>query len=174
MGTLENFTLYTIGHSNHSIEYFVNLLKQHNIDMVVDVRSAPFSRWCPQFNKETLGGSLKNASIGYEFLGKELGGRPSDKAYYKNGHVDYELLAESEAFKKGITSLLQVAGNGCAALMCAEKDPIDCHRTALICKYLKKYDIDIKHILSDGSLEDNNETEKRMLEKLKIEPGLFD
>ena len=174
MEALKNFTLYTVGHSNHNIEYFVSLLKHNKIDLVADVRSTPFSRWCPQFNKKALEGSLKNVFIQYLFLGKELGARPSDESYYNNGHVDYEHLAAGEAFQNAIKLLLQIAADKHTALMCAEKDPIDCHRAVLICKYLKKYNINIKHILLDGTLEDNSETEKRMLKKFKIEPGLFE
>jgi uncharacterized protein (DUF488 family) len=166
--------LYTIGHSNHTIEDFINLLKQHGINCAADVRSAPYSRYCPQFNKGTLAASLQAAGITYMFLGKELGGRPKDLSCYEDGCVDFRRVAERDEFKRGIERLLADISQYRIALMCAEKDPLQCHRTILISRHLKKHNIHTKHILADGSVEDNTEAERRLVRILKAEPTLFE
>jgi uncharacterized protein (DUF488 family) len=165
--------LYTIGHSNHTIEKFVDLLKQHKIEVVADVRSAPYSRYCPQFNKDILAARLEAAGVGYMFLGKELGGRPDDPCCYENGRVNFQLVAERKEFREGLQRLLAEALKYRVAIMCAEKDPLDCHRTILVCRSLKGESIQIKHILGDGGIEDHCDTERRLIRVLKIEPMLF-
>jgi len=166
--------IYTIGHSDHSIERFIVLLKQHVITAVADVRSAPYSRFHPQFNKDTLATSLKKEKIAYIFLGKELGARTDDSAYYENGQVDFKQLANRAEFKSGLERILKGSEKYRIALMCAEKEPLDCHRTILICHNLKHFGIGIKHILSDGSLEDHQDAESRLLKLADCERSLFD
>ncbi len=155
--------IYTIGHSDHPIGRFIGLIKQHDITAIADVRSVPYSRFHPQFNKDTLSASLEKEGIGYLFLGKELGGRPEDPACYKNGQVDFGLLAERGEFKNGLESILEGSERYRIALMCAEKEPLDCHRTILVCYNLKRPDISIKHILYDGTLEDHRDAESRLV-----------
>lgn len=158
--------LFTIGHSNHSIEAFILLLKQHGITAVADVRSHPFSRYLPHFNKSEITASLSDIGIQYVFLGQELGARPEDLSCYDtSGKALYDRIAATPIFASGIQRLLKGATNYKISLMCAEKDPITCHRTILVCHNLKKLNLQINHILSDGSLELHQDVEARLLRK---------
>ncbi len=155
--------LWTIGHSNHSIESFVSLLQQHQITAVADVRSHPYSRRLPHFNKAPLQASLAHMGIHYIFLGRELGARPDDLSCYVDGKALYERIAQTPLFTAGIERLLAAAATYRTALMCAEKDPITCHRTILVCRQLRHSNIEIAHILSNGELESHEDLEKRLL-----------
>jgi hypothetical protein len=166
--------IYTIGHSNHPIEKFIGLLKKHNITAVGDVRSRPYSRHNPQFNRETLAVSLKEAGIAYVFLGEELGARPEDPTCYDNGQVDFARMAVRGQFKRGLERVLTGSEKYRLALMCAEKEPLDCHRTILVCHNLKAQGVSIKHILADGSIEEHRHTEARMLKATGCERNLFE
>ena len=158
--------LFTIGHSNLSIEAFVLLLQQHGITAVADVRSHPFSRYLPHFNKSEITASLSRAGIQYVFLGKELGARPEDLSCYDtSGKALYDRIAATPLFSQGIQRLLKNAANYKISLMCAEKDPITCHRTILVCHNLKDFNVQINHILSDGNLESHQHLEERLLSK---------
>ena len=163
-------TIYTIGHSTHAIEQFVALLVRHRISVVCDVRSRPYSRMNPQFNRETLRASLKKAGIKYVFLGKELGARSEDKSCYRDGQVQYELLAQTKLFREGIKRVEEGAKEHRIALMCAEKEPLDCHRTILVARKLSDDGIPIKHILGDGELEDHAHAIERLIARLRV-PG---
>lgn len=165
--------IYTIGHSDHPIERFMGLLKQHDITAIADVRSAPYSRFHPQFNEETLALSLEKERIAYVFLGKELGARPEDPACYENNRVDFSRIAEGGKFKNGLERILKGCEKFRIALMCAEKEPLDCHRTILVCHNLKRFGVGIKHILSDGTLEDHRDAEARLLKLANCEQDLF-
>jgi len=160
--------LYTIGHSTHSFDYFLRLLKMHEIEVVADVRSTPYSRYNPQFNREMLKEELKKNGIAYVFLGRELGPQSEKPSCYVNGKVQYSLVAQTELFKEGLGRLHKGMQSYRIALMCAEKDPVTCHRMILICKALRLEQIEIKHILEDGSLESLMESEKRLIELLKM------
>jgi len=166
--------VYTIGHSNHPIEKFIGLLKRHSISAVADVRSAPYSLHHPQFNREPLAASLQKAGIAYVFLGEELGARPEDPACYDNGQVDFGRMADRPEFKRGLDRILRGCDKYRTALMCAEKEPLDCHRTILVCRNMKARGVAIKHILADGSLEDHRDTEARLLKAAGCERSLFD
>jgi len=166
--------LYTIGHSNHTIEAFISLLQRHGITMVADVRSAPYSRYCPQFSKDALAASLQAAGIMYMFLGKELGARPEDPCCYEGGFVNFQKIAKRKEFKQGIERLLADISQYRIAMMCAEKDPLQCHRTILISRHLKKHNVQIKHILADSNIEEHIEAERRLVKMLKAEPALFE
>ena len=161
--------LFTIGHSTHSLERFLELLAVYSITAVGDVRSSPYSRYNPQYNRETLQKELKKKDIQYVFLGKELGPRSSDPACYINGKVQYHLLAGTALFKQGIQRLKKGMESFRIALMCAEKDPITCHRGILICRHLRHEGITIQHILEDGSIEDNEDSIARLMRLLKIQ-----
>src|SRR3989304_85714 len=166
--------LYTIGHSTHSIEEFIKLLAMHSITAVCDVRSTPYSQFTPQFNRELLQQELKRHSISYVFLGEELGARSDNPNCYVNGKVQYGCLAQEPMFQQGINRLVEGLTNYRIALMCAEKDPIACHRTILVCRNLRSMNIEIKHILGDGKIESNIDFERRLLNMLKIpENDLF-
>jgi uncharacterized protein (DUF488 family) len=167
--------LFTIGHSNHSVEKLIELLHKYSITAVCDVRSHPFSKHNPQFNREPIQRELKNQNISYVFLGNQLGPRSDDSTCYKDGKVQYHLLAKTERFKQGLERIRKGMQSYRLALMCAEKDPIMCHRTILICRHLRSEEVEIKHILEDGSVESNNDSEKRLMRFLKIpQLQLFD
>lgn len=160
--------LYTIGHSNHSIETFVDLLQQYNITALGDVRSHPYSRYVPQYSYESLKSKLAEVGITYVFLGKELGVRSSNPACYIQGKVQYDLLAKESLFNQGLIRIKQGMLHYKIALMCAEKDPIECHRSILISRYLSQQSVIIEHIRSNGALETHYELEERLLNICKI------
>lgn len=157
------FVLYTIGHSTHSSQHFLGLISQYSIDALVDVRSHPFSRYNPQFSRETLKEVLKDSGIEYVFLGDQLGVRSKNPAHYINGKVQYSALAASPQFSRGQERILKGMQRFKIALMCAEKDPITCHRAILVTRHLRSENLDINHILEDGTLEGNNALEDRLL-----------
>jgi uncharacterized protein (DUF488 family) len=158
-----NSLLYTIGHSTHTIDSFINLLQIHGITAIVDVRSHPYSRYNPQFNREKLQLSLSNFNISYVFLGKELGARSENPQCYRNGKVQFDLLALEPQFIDGLERVRKGMEKYRIALMCAEKDPVECHRTILVGRHLNEQGIKLAHILADGKLEYHPDTEKRLL-----------
>jgi uncharacterized protein (DUF488 family) len=163
MNTPKNPVL-TIGHSTHSLKVFLDLLRRHSVTAVADVRSSPYSRFNPQFNKETLEGDLKKQGIKYVFMGRELGGRSDDPTCYENGRVKYSLLAQTELFNSGIERLIRGANDYRIALMCAEKDPLQCHRTLLVARALVERGVDVEHILANGKLEFHQAAMERLLD----------
>lgn len=163
--------LFTIGHSNHSTEQFIDLLKMHGVTALCDVRSSPYSRFTPRFNRESLKGELAGQRVIYLYLGAELGPRSADPGCYEGGKVQYNRLAKTDLFQQGLGRLRKGMTTYRIALMCAEKDPLACHRMLLICRNLRGDDIVIRHILEDGALEDNRDTEMRLMEQLKIDPA---
>lgn len=142
----------------------------HGITALCDVRSSPYSRFTPQFNREALKDELAKHPIAYIYLGSELGPRSSDQNCYKDGKVQYDLLARTDLFQQGLGRLRKGIKAYRIALMCAEKDPIVCHRMILICRYLRDGAIRIGHILEDGTIENNSDAEARLMELLKISP----
>lgn len=156
--------IFTIGHSNHNIEKFIQLLKEYQVTAIADVRSSPYSRYLSHFNKAELEFHLKDAEISYVFLGKELGARPEDKNCYIDGKAIYEKIAARELFREGIKRVVKGSKKYNIALMCAEKDPITCHRAVLVCQYLRNYDLNINHIHQDSSLESHQQLEDRLLD----------
>ena len=167
-------TLYTIGHSNHALEDFLQLLRRHGISAVADVRSSPYSRYTSQFNREVLQAALKEAEIAYVFLGRELGARREDPSCYRDGRVCFERVARTELFQAGLSRLRAGAESYRIAVMCAEKDPTSCHRMILVCRHLRAAELRIDHILEDGELENNDDTERRLMRELGIaENDLF-
>jgi uncharacterized protein (DUF488 family) len=167
-------TIYTVGHSNHSLERLIFLLKRHGIDLLCDVRSAPYSRANPQFNREILRQVLEKNGIAYAFLGKELGARSDDPSCYVRGKVQYSRLAGTALFQRGIADLIERMRTHCVALMCAEKDPLDCHRAILISRVLCSAGVVVEHILADGATENHRQTVARLLRQLDLqESDLF-
>jgi uncharacterized protein (DUF488 family) len=154
--------VFTIGHSNLEFARFVALLKQHGIQAVADVRSSPYSQFNPQFNRETLQRALREQGISYVFLGEELGARRSEPECYVNGRADYALIAGTPAFIRGVDRITQGAAKMRVAMMCAEKDPLDCHRCILVSPRLRERGIEVRHILSDGTLESHEQAETRL------------
>ena len=155
--------VFTIGHSTHSAEAFVALLHQHGVEALADVRSSPFSRFNPQFNRENLERSLKENGIRYVFLGKELGARSDDRSCYDQGRVQYSRLAKTPLFHSGLDRVLQGAARFRVALMCAEKEPLECHRTLLVAKALAECGQPVLHIHADGHLETHDAAMERLL-----------
>ena len=156
--------IYTIGHSTHSAEAFLALLRQHGVEAVADVRSSPFSRFNPQFNREPLEQFLKANGIRYVFLGKELGARSEDRSCYLDGRVQYARLAQTALFQSGLDRVLQGAAKYRVALMCAEKEPLECHRTLLVAKALAARGHPVLHIHADGHLETHEAAMERLLD----------
>jgi uncharacterized protein (DUF488 family) len=147
-------TLYTIGHSNTESAAFIALLQRHAIELLVDVRSQPYSRYNPQFNRETLKHAVNQAGIAYAFLGDSLGGMPADRRFHlPDGKVDYDLLAQAESFQTGLEKLLNLAAECRVAFMCAEADYHHCHRYKLITRALVRRSIEVRHIVPTGELE---------------------
>jgi uncharacterized protein (DUF488 family) len=164
--------IFTIGHSNHPITRFLELLSGAGLTALADVRSQPHSRWASQFNREALSAALAEQGIAYMFLGKELGGRPKDTALLKDGKPDYRAMAVSENFRAGIARVLEGAKTHRIALMCAERDPIDCHRFLLIGRRLAAHGVPVGHILTTGEVETHEDTERRFAAR-KGGPDLF-
>ena len=166
-----NSTLYTIGHSNHELAAFLGLLRQHGVTAVGDVRSQPYSRWLPYYSREALEPALAEAGIAYVFLGKELGARSDNPACYREGKVQYDRLAREPIFAEGIGRVLQGIGAYRIALVCAEKDPLDCHRALLVARRLFETGISVSHIHADGGLESHQAMESRLLAACKLPEG---
>jgi uncharacterized protein (DUF488 family) len=156
-------TVYTIGHSNATAERLLTLLKMHGITTVADVRSQPYSRFNPQFNREELASVLKASGLEYAFLGHALGARSSNSACYRDGRAQYSLIAKTPAFEQGIEGLQEAMENRRVAILCAEKEPLSCHRSILIGRYLHERGFDVRHILEDGNLEDHDASLLRLL-----------
>ncbi len=156
--------LFTVGHSNLSIQAFIELLQKHGVTALADVRSHPYSRYLPHFNQAALKIALLDNRIRYVFLGSELGARSSDPSCYVEGKALYEKIAATELFSAGIQRVLKGAQTYKIALMCAEKDPITCHRAILVCQHLRNSRLKISHILQNGSLETHQHLENRILD----------
>lgn len=158
--------LYTIGHSSHKIEKFLSLLKICAINCLVDVRSAPYSKYCSQFNLNELKRYLNNKGIYYIFMGNELGARREERNLYTSeGYLDFEKVRETNLFGLGIDRVKTGIEKGFnIALMCAEKDPIDCHRSILVAREFYKQNYTVNNILENGCLETQEHLEKRLLE----------
>ena len=160
---MKDLTVFTIGHSTHSYEHFLSLLRASGITAVADVRTTPFSRHFPHFNEATLRSELKLDGISYVFLGKELGGRPSGRSFYCNGVADYEKMAKTEAFAGGIKRVIDGATKFRIALMCSEHDPLDCHRCLLVGRALSKERVRLLHILGENSSISHEAVEEKLL-----------
>jgi len=147
-------SLFTVGHSNHRIERYLELLAAQHIQILVDVRSSPFSRYSPQFNRENLAPALSGAAIKYLFLGDELGGRPrGDEFYDEAGHALYWRRAGSSEFLKGIDRLEEGVQRYRVAITCSEEDPSVCHRHLLVGRVMSERGIAVYHIRGDGRVQ---------------------
>jgi uncharacterized protein (DUF488 family) len=155
--------ILTIGHSNHPIGQFLRLLRVNGVTAVADVRSSPFSRHNPQFNRDKLDDALNESGIAYLFLGGELGGRSPDKACYVDGRIQYDRVAKTASFQKGIDRVRKRMAEHCIALMCAEKEPLDCHRTLLVARALDGAGERVSHIHADGRLEPHADAMHRLI-----------
>jgi uncharacterized protein (DUF488 family) len=144
--------LFTIGHSNMTMEQLLELLVRHEVEVLVDVRTAPYSRYCPQFNQRELRQALAAAGLGYRFAGHTLGGKPMDEALRgEDGTPDYDKIAATPAYEGGLRELVALAGEQRVAIMCSEADPAHCHREKLIARSLRARGVEVTHILPNGS-----------------------
>lgn len=159
--------VWTIGHSNNSIDSFIHLLENHRITAIADVRSIPYSRAAPQFRRESLRASLRNRGMSYVFLGRELGARSKDLSCYEDGRVVYERLAQTAEFQGGIERVLRGIKVERLALMCAERDPLDCHRTLLVARALVHRNVQVDHILATGEVEEHDKSILRLVDRLE-------
>jgi uncharacterized protein (DUF488 family) len=155
-------TIYTIGHSDHTTMAFVDLLRQHGITLVADVRSQPYSRWAPQFNRDAVSHDLQEAGVHYRFMGEALGGRPSSPALYAAGHPNYERMEQTDAYQHGIEALLDLARIERVAMMCGEGDYRECHRHLLIGQTLLKRGVKVLHIKPDGQVVEGERTPEQL------------
>ena len=168
--------VYTIGHSNHPLERFLELLRRHGIAAVADVRSIPASRRHPQYNRQRLEAALVENGIDYLFLGKELGARRAEPETYEGGVASYERIARLPAFRSGLDIVKDSAGERRTVLMCAEREPLECHRTLLVCRHLRGAIDGIHHILADGTSESHAAVEQRLAAAMganAAQPDLF-
>jgi uncharacterized protein (DUF488 family) len=156
--------IYTIGHSDHTTAAFVDLLRRHEITLVVDVRSQPYSRWAPQFNRETLARDLQDAGIAYRFMGDALGGRPADPALYDPGQErpDYQRVGQTLAYQTGMDQLLDLAGTEQVAVMCSEGDHRQCHRHLLVAQTLLERGVRVLHIQPDGTTVEGEQVPQQL------------
>jgi hypothetical protein len=159
--------LFTIGHTNHSHEKFLDLLRDNNITYLLDVRSTPFSQFASQFNKDVIADFLKENGINYNHIGKYFGARPMDKSLYnEQGYLDFEKARASEKFKKGVENVILGLNKGYnIVLMCTEKDPIDCHRAIMVARGFELSGIEVSHILPDGKIITQMDLNNRLLDK---------
>jgi uncharacterized protein (DUF488 family) len=160
--------LFTVGHSNQSLPQLVALLQQKGINAVADVRSMPFSRRLPQFNRPELEAELPKQGITYVFLGEELGARRDEPEAYDGLQAAYERVAQLPAFQLGLERVITGVKKGLTlALLCAERDPLTCHRAVLVSRHLTNRGLDVQHIHGDGRLESHGELERRMQQALQ-------
>lgn len=172
MSTTNNPVL-TIGHSNHALDALVALLHRHRVTALADVRSAPYSRFNPQFNRESLARSLKSCGIEYVYLGDGLGGRSDDPACYEDGRVRYDRVTEKASFQHALDRVVRGAANHRIVLLCAEREPLECHRTLLVAPALDERGVEVAHIHADGELEPHGKAMDRLLDRFNLNPNLF-
>lgn len=160
-------TVYTIGYSGFSIDDFITTLKKHNISLVVDVRSSPYSNHFPEYNKDALEICLKTHRIYYRNYANEFGARQSDRKYYcKEGYLDFEVFSKSKPFLNGVKKLRNsMEQNYTFALLCAEKNPICCHRTILVARAFFECGYNVVHLLSNGKTVTQQEINAQLIEK---------
>jgi uncharacterized protein (DUF488 family) len=153
--------VYTIGHSNHDEQTLLDLLKQHGIDVVADVRSQPYSKYTTHFNADQIKAALTGVGVRYVFLGQQVGGRPDGPEFYDaDGYVLYDRLAESPLFLEGIQRLEKGIRNYRVALLCSEENPAECHRNLLVGRVLAGRGAELWHIRGDGRLQSQNELDR--------------
>jgi len=162
-------TIFTIGHSNRTLEEFLALLVGNELTAIADVRSQPYSRMNPQFNRESLAEFLGKHEIAYVFLGEELGGRSRDPACYVDGKVQYDALAQTKLFEHGLDRVEKGTLRYRLALMCAEKEPLACHRFILVARHLARRGFRLRHIIDPGAVEDHEASVARLLVELRMD-----
>lgn len=159
--------LFTIGYTTFQFDDFIDVLKHHEIDVVIDVRSLPYSKYHAQYNKEIIEGILKNNKIHYRNYSTEFGARQMERQYFsRDGYLDFELFTESKWFKYGFDKINTSLTKGFnIVLMCAEKDPAACHRAIMVSRVFHNNGKAVNHILADGNIENQNDVELRLLDE---------
>jgi uncharacterized protein (DUF488 family) len=170
---VSTFDLFSIGHSNYPIDRFIDLVRIAGITTIADVRSVPASRRYPWFSAKRLGERLALEGIAYEPMGDALGGRPRDPALFRDGVADYAAMAATPAFRSGLDQVVAASRVNRVCLMCAEREPLDCHRCLLIAPALAQRGLSVGHILADGTVEPHTATEERLLKLSGKAPDLF-
>jgi uncharacterized protein (DUF488 family) len=165
--------LMTIGHSNLPADRFITLLRDSKVSAVIDVRSVPFSRWCPWFSSKPLASGLAAGGLAYLQLGDELGGRPRDPQLYCDGIADYEAMARRPEFRAGLDRVIDETRHHRVCLLCSEREPLDCHRCLLVGRALAERGMTPGHIRADGTIEPHAVTEQRLLKLAGGEADLF-
>jgi uncharacterized protein (DUF488 family) len=160
---MPRFDLFSIGHSNIAEQQFLALLRDAGVTFIADVRSVPHSRFYPWFSQKQLTASLAAADIGYAATGDTLGGRPRNHGLYRDGVADYEAMAARPEYAAGLGRLLDAVARSQVCVLCAEREPLDCHRCLLVARSLAERGLTVGHILHDGSIEAHAETEQRLL-----------
>ncbi len=173
MADMPPFDLFSIGHSNIPAARFAALLQDAAVTAVADVRSVPNSRRFPWFSQKALAEQLNGIDIAYTAMGDTLGGRPRDKSLYRDGVADYEKMANEPEFQAGLDRLQEAMARSRVCLMCAEREPLDCHRCLLVARRLAERDLTVGHILHDGTIEPHAATERRLLALDGDAGGLF-
>jgi uncharacterized protein (DUF488 family) len=173
MGTATNLSILTVGHSNLPAERFVALLQGADVTAIADVRSVPFSRRFPWFSGTALAARLNTANIAYLPFGDSLGGRPRDPSLYRDGIANYEEMARTAQFRAGLDRISAALRQHRLCLMCAEREPLDCHRCLLVARALTENSIAVGHIRGDGTIEPQSETEDRLLALTGTADDLF-
>lgn len=163
-------TVYTVGHSTHTTAHLLTLLHQHAITAVADVRATPFSRHNPHFNQPVIKAAIQAAGMAYVYLGSELGARTTDPACERDGKIAYDLIAQTPLFQAGLARVAKGAERYTVALMCAEADPLVCHRTILVCRHLEAMGFTIQHILPSGQLVPQADLLDRARTALRLPP----
>lgn len=162
---MENILL-SIGHSQHQVNYFINLLKSHGVNYILDVRSTPYSQFAAIYNRENIRPTLQSNGIEYAFMGDYFGARPTDPSLYSaKGYLDFEKVVNSSKFKKGFDNVIKGIKQGYRiAFMCTEKDPIECHRAILVTNTFYKEGYSIEHIMPDNTIQTQQDINERLLD----------
>ena len=171
--------IFTIGHSAYSSEFFISLLNRYQINCIADVRSVPYSQYTPQYNMNDLKGALKSHGIIYVYFGKELGARREERELYTpEGYLDFEKVSKNSVFQSAVERIQKGIDKGInIALMCTEKDPIDCHRCIMVARQFHENKYKVGNILTDGSLQSQDDIEHRLLDLYfpdRMQPTLFE
>jgi uncharacterized protein (DUF488 family) len=147
-------SIFTIGHSRHPLDKFLGLLQQHRIELLVDARSQPVSRFSPHFSRNALSRAVEAEAMRYLYLGDALGGRPKSRACYAaDGTVDYDRVEQQDFYVRGIDQLVHDSTSTRACVLCAEEDPTRCHRRLLISRTLNRRGFEVRHIRGTGAIE---------------------
>lgn len=158
--------LYTIGHSQHKTEYFIEMLNEYNINYILDVRSTPYSQFASEYNRENIKATLSGAGIQYAFMGNYFGARQEDRSLYTSeGYLDFDKVRKSARFQLGLHSVVKgIKSGNKIALMCTEKEPIECHRAIMVARTFFEIGIDVQHILQNKELQSHAELNRQLLD----------